>query len=131
MLPPRELASSRIGLGAVPVPRIKEISGRGTFARPMPGQAAVPGQRGRQVLRSSCRDAVGGPRPPDHMPPTAYIRWHIPAQITRSGATTTATLATRVADQRRDCVLRPGRGPIKLSDQKNRPPSSWSLIPYG
>ena len=36
MLPPRELASTGIGLDAMPLPRIEEISGRGTFTRPMP-----------------------------------------------------------------------------------------------
>jgi hypothetical protein len=63
MVPQRELASTGIDLDAVPVPRIEEIFGRGTFTRPMPEQAAVLGQRGRQVLRPSCCDAVGGAAP--------------------------------------------------------------------
>jgi hypothetical protein len=81
MLPPRELASSGIDLDAVPVPRIEEIFGRGTFTRPMPEHAAVVGQRGREVLRPDCCDAVGGASGagpwPCHMPPPAFIRWHI------------------------------------------------------
>jgi hypothetical protein len=36
MLPPTELAFSGIDLDAVPLPRIEEISGPGTFTRPMP-----------------------------------------------------------------------------------------------
>ena len=51
---------SGTGLGAVPVPRIKEIFGPGTFTRPIPEQAAVLGQRGRQVLRPNSCNAVGG-----------------------------------------------------------------------
>jgi hypothetical protein len=59
-LPPMELAFSGIDLDAVPVPRIEETSEPGTFTRPMPEQAAVLGQRGRQVLRPRCCDAAGG-----------------------------------------------------------------------
>jgi thioredoxin reductase (NADPH) len=63
MLPPRELASSGIGRDAVPVPRIEEIFGRGTFTRPMAEHAAVAGQRGGEVPRPHCCDAVGGAAP--------------------------------------------------------------------
>ena len=63
MLPPTEPALSGIDLDAVPLPRIEEISERGTFTRPMPEQAAVLGQRGRPDLRPHCRDAVGGAVP--------------------------------------------------------------------
>jgi hypothetical protein len=82
MLPPGELASSGIDLDAVPVPRIEEIFGPGTFTRPMPEQAAVAGQRDGEVLRPGCCDAVGGASAagpwPGHMPPPTFIRWHIP-----------------------------------------------------
>jgi hypothetical protein len=83
MRPPRELASTGIDLDAVSVPRIEEIFGRGTFTRPMPEHAAVLGQRGRQVLRPAPATPSAVPRPPGHMPPPAFIRWHIPAQITQ------------------------------------------------
>jgi hypothetical protein len=53
-------AFSGIDLDAMPVPRIEEISEQRTFTRPMPGQAAVLGQRGRQVLRPHFCDVVGG-----------------------------------------------------------------------
>jgi hypothetical protein len=74
MLPPKEPASTGIGLDAVPVPRIEEIFGPGTFTRPMPEQAAVLGQRGRQVLRPGCCDAGGGARTR-----RATCRQHLPA----------------------------------------------------
>jgi hypothetical protein len=73
MLPPTELAFSGIDLDAVPLPRIEEISGRGTFTRPMPEQAAVLGQRGRQVLRPTAATPSAVPRPPGHTPPPTLI----------------------------------------------------------
>ena len=59
----RELASSGIGRDAVPVPRIEEIFERGTFTRPMAEHAAIAGQRGGEVPRPHCCDAVGGAAP--------------------------------------------------------------------
>jgi hypothetical protein len=83
MLPPRELASTGIDLDAVPVPRIEEIFGRGTFTRPIPEHAAVPGQRADRSSGPAAATPSGAPHPPGHMPPPAFIRWHIPAQITQ------------------------------------------------
>ena len=84
MLPPAELASTGIDLDAVPVPRIEEIFRRGTFTRPMPGQAAVLGQRGRQVLRPTAATPSAVPCPPGHMPPSAFIAGTSPRRSPRS-----------------------------------------------
>jgi hypothetical protein len=69
----------------VSVPRIEEIFGRGTFTRPMPEHAAVLGQRGRQVLRPSSCDAVGGAAPAGpHAAASIHPLAHPPRRSPRS-----------------------------------------------
>ena len=105
MLPPRELAFSGIDLDAVPVPRTEEVFGRGTFTRPMPGQAAVLGQRGRQVLRPHCYDGAVPAGP--HAPGDTYPPAHPPR---RSGVAPLYR-ATRSAGRRH--VRTPVRTPLQ------------------
>ena len=96
MLPPRELASSRIGLGAVPVPRIEEISRARHLHTAHARTGAVLGQRGRQVLRPNCRDAVGGAAPAGpHAAAGIYPLAHPRADHRRSGCRSADLPVTR------------------------------------
>lgn len=94
MLPPTELAFSGIDLDSVPVPRIEETSGPGTFTRPMPEQAAILGQRGRQVLRPLLRRRRRCPARR-----AACRRRHLPAGTSPAQITQICPLRTSHADR--------------------------------